>query len=260
MANELSTAGIKFWYLISDIADEPPLAAAWNLLGGVKATPDYDSSPNMLQVTDLSDTNYHRYIPGLRALNEPWELSANLTQANIDNWNSIISQFENRSPNQVCWFTFSVPGISVAPYLYGIPYAIGVPAMEVDSVLEVSFKIVPNKILDTWFPKIEGNNQFTTSAGITVPPDGAVYTIGSAITGTATTGATVTLYVDGAEAPPTAVAANGIFSITPASDIAEGIHYLRIKQTVGGNDSPLTEPMLINAVAQSSGQNDSKSK
>jgi hypothetical protein len=249
MANELSTAGISFLYQLSSPTEVPP-TSGWNVLPGIKSTPDYDSSPNMLQVTDLSDVGYHRYIPGLRALNEPWELSANLTQVNIDTWNNIVNQYRNRQDKTlVCWFTFSVPELSVAPYIYGIPYTIGVPAMEVDSVLEVSFTVVPNKILDVWYPKVSSGGAFTTPASFSSPALGGTYTIGSAITGNATTGATVTVYIDGEQLPTVTAESGNIFSVTPDPELAAGVHYLRVKQTIDSIDSPTTEPMLINAIS-----------
>jgi hypothetical protein len=247
MAFELSTAGIKFYCLLAAPADSPP-ASGWELIPSVKSVPDYDDAPDLLQTTDLAQLEYHTYVPGLRALNEPYDLTANMTNEVITFWKNKVDAYKQVNTTQKLWITCIIPGLDKAPFLYGTPFSIGIPPMEVDSVLEITLTVIPEKIIG-YFPKINAGGEFTTPVTIeSLTNQNSTYTIGDAITGAATTGATVTAYVDGTAISPTAIAVDSAWSITPETALSAGVHYINAKQELDGSTSDLTQPLLINAV------------
>jgi len=59
-----NSAGIKLYYGTSDTGSTKPIT--WTEIPDVTAIPDLGGEPNMLNVTPLSETVQHRYIPGLK--------------------------------------------------------------------------------------------------------------------------------------------------------------------------------------------------
>lgn len=148
MALELSTAGITVSYACEATAGtRPSTASAYTQLPGIKSIPDMNPEPSSLQVTDLSDTQFHRYIKGLMDMGGNLGFNLNLNQANYTAWDGMVTASETaKATGKATWYCVNVPGLTNAFYFAGDPARIGMPSAEVDSVLEATGYIAPNQV------------------------------------------------------------------------------------------------------------------
>ncbi len=147
MANELSTAGISIGYAVETTAGTKP--SSFTDIPNVKSISEFNPEPATLEVTDLSDTEWKRYIPGLKDPGGAISLTVNMTKAFLTAWASLVSAAETGlASNKACWFRVTVPNVGAFDFA-GMPSDAGLPAVETDSVFEGSVYIVPNQI-DSW--------------------------------------------------------------------------------------------------------------
>lgn len=149
MANELSTAGILLKYKVA--AGTTPPSLNYITIGNIKGIPEFNPEPSTLDVTDLSDTVWKRYIPGLKDPGGALGFTANLTSAFKTEWEAVITAYETGAaavPVQNTWFEVMVPDFG-SFYFAGIPSELGLPAIDVDSVFEGDVYITPN-IIHGW--------------------------------------------------------------------------------------------------------------
>lgn len=145
MANEFSTAGCQVKYCVESTAGTRP-TVNYTVIPNIKSTPDYNPAPNTLQVTDLSDTKWHRYIPALKDVGGASALTANLTSAFQTAWETLVSAAETAfESGKATWFEIVIPNFD-SFYFSGMPSDLGLSALEVDQVFEVDAYIVPNQI------------------------------------------------------------------------------------------------------------------
>lgn len=149
MAGEFSTAGIKVYYSpATAIATAPTAITGFTLIPGIKATPDFNSEPSTLEVTDLSDPEYKRYIPGLKDLGGASAFTANLTSEFKAAWNALITAAtaaDVKNGTKQIWFEIAIPNFE-SFYFTGTPSPLGLGALEVDSVMEIDAYVTPNKV------------------------------------------------------------------------------------------------------------------
>lgn len=145
MALELSSAGVTVGYAIEATSGSRP-TSGYTKIPNIKTTPDYNAEPSQLQVTDLSDTEWHRYIPGLKDVGGAVAFTANLTQGFMTTWGSMVSAaVAAKASNLSTWFEVKIPNFS-SFYFSGMPSPLGLKGMDVDSVVEADGYITPNKI------------------------------------------------------------------------------------------------------------------
>lgn len=65
MAQELSTLGVTLLYAAESTLNVRP-TAGYVQIPGIKSVPDMNSEPEGIDVTPLEETQYRRYVPGLR--------------------------------------------------------------------------------------------------------------------------------------------------------------------------------------------------
>lgn len=140
--NEFSTAGITVKYSATQAATHP--TTGYTVIKGIKSTPDFNPEPSTLQVTDLSDLEYHRYIAGLKDVGGSVAFNANLTPEFKAAWDALVSAAAGKS----VWFEIAIPNFE-SFYFAGIPSPLGVSAFEVDSVAEISAMVTPN-LIEGW--------------------------------------------------------------------------------------------------------------
>lgn len=144
MAMELSTAGVLLKYAVESTAGTRP-TSGFTTIPGIKAIPDFNPEPESLEVTDLSDTEWRRYIPGLKDPGGALAFTANLTTAFKTAWGNMITAYEGGlSTNKATWFEIMVPDFG-SFFFAGIPSALGMTAMDVNAVLEIEAYITPNQ-------------------------------------------------------------------------------------------------------------------
>jgi hypothetical protein len=152
MANELSTAGVSVQYCIETTAGTKP-TTGFTVIPNIKSIPDLNPEPSSLEVTDLSDTEWKRYIPGLKDPGGALAFTANNTDAFQTAWSALVTAAETaKASNKATWFEIVVPGLTKSFQFAGIPSDLGLSAIDVDSVLEVDAYVAPNQI-DGWDTK-----------------------------------------------------------------------------------------------------------
>lgn len=146
MAQELSTAGVLLKYAVESTAGTRP-TTGYTQVPNIKSIPDFNPEPESLEVTDLSDTEWRRYIPGLRDPGGALAFSANLTTGFKTAWETLVSAFETaKASGKATWFEIMVPSFG-SFYFAGYPTPLGMTAMDVNAVLEIEAYVTPNQIV-----------------------------------------------------------------------------------------------------------------
>lgn len=143
---EFSSAGVKIKYCCETVAGSRP-TGSYITIPSIKTSPDFNPEPAQLQVTDFSDTTWHRYIPGLRDVGGALAFTANMTNSFKTAWNSCVSAAKAaKASNLSTWFEVAIPNFD-SFYFTGMPSELGLKGMEVDSVVEADGYITPNSFL-----------------------------------------------------------------------------------------------------------------
>lgn len=144
MALELSTAGVLLKYCVATGDTRP--TTGYTQIPNIKSIPDFNPEPESLEVTDLSDTEWRRYIPGLRDPGGALAFTANLTTSFKTAWETLVTAANTAAAsNKATWFEIMVPSFG-SFFFAGIPSSLGMTAMDVNSVLEIEAYITPNQI------------------------------------------------------------------------------------------------------------------
>lgn len=145
MALEISTAGILLKYAAEATAGTRP-TTGYTTVPNIKSTADFNPEPNTLEVTDLSDLVWKRYIEGLRDPGGAMSFTANLTSAFKTAWETLVTAYSTAfAANKLVWFEIMVPTIG-SFYFAGKPAELGINGYETDAVAEINVYITPNKI------------------------------------------------------------------------------------------------------------------
>lgn len=142
MSIELSTAGIAFGYGVG--ASKP---SSFTAIKGVKSLSAINPEPAVLDCTPLEETEYHRYIPGLKDLGGAWGVTVNDYDDFRASWNGLLDAYAAMESDDKMWFEIKVPGITEkGSFVFnGVPSELGFNGAEVDGVLENVAYIVINE-------------------------------------------------------------------------------------------------------------------
>lgn len=152
MAIELSSAGVSVQYAVEETAGTRP-TSGYKKITGIKSTPDLNPEASSLDVTDLSDTEWKRYIGGLKDPGGALAFGANNTEAFQTDWSSLVEEYNTAKETGLgMWFAIVIPGLTKSFYMSVEPQPLGLSAIEVDSVLEIEAYASPKKI-DGWLAK-----------------------------------------------------------------------------------------------------------
>lgn len=142
---EISTAGISLKYAVETTAGTRP-TTGYTAIPNIKETPDFNPEPSTLEVTDLSDLVWKRYIAGLKDPGGALRFTANLTSGFKTAWETMVTAYATGiASSKATWFEINVPTVG-SFYFSGVPSTLGINGMSVDAVAEVSVYITPNKI------------------------------------------------------------------------------------------------------------------
>lgn len=146
MAIELSSAGVSLQYAVETEAGVRP-TSGYKKITGIKSTPDLNPEASSLDVTDLSDTEWKRYIGGLKDPGGALAFGANNTEDFQTDWSGLVEEYNTAKKTGLgMWFAIVVPGLTKAFYMSVEPQPLGLSAIEVDSVLEIEAYASPKKI------------------------------------------------------------------------------------------------------------------
>jgi len=140
---EISTAGIKVKYAVETTAGTRP-TTGYTEIPDITSIPEYNPQPNNLQVTNLSDTKFHRYIPGLQDPGGAMGFGANDTDALHTAWDAMVTAAATaRASGKQLWIEYAIPGRD-SVYYTAIPTELGFGGAEVDAVLTTTCYLTPN--------------------------------------------------------------------------------------------------------------------
>ena len=146
MAIELSSAGVSVQWAVETTEGERP-TAGYVKINGIKSTPDLNPEASSLDVTDLSDTEWKRYIAGLKDPGGALAFGANNTEKFQEDWARLIEAYETAKESGLgMWFAIVIPGLTNAFYMSVEPQPLGLSAIEVDAVLEIDAYASPKEI------------------------------------------------------------------------------------------------------------------
>lgn len=155
MAIELSSAGVSVQYAVETTAGTRP-TSGYKKITGIKSTPDLNPEASSLDVTDLSDTEWKRYIGGLKDPGGALAFGANNTEDFQTDWSGLVEEYNTAKATGLgMWFAIVIPGLTKSFYMSVEPQPLGLSGIEVDSVLEIEAYASPKKI-DGWLTKPTG--------------------------------------------------------------------------------------------------------
>ena len=152
MAIELSSAGVTVQWALEIKAGERP-TTGYTKINGIKSTPDLNPETDSLEVTDLSDTEWKRYIGGLKDVGGDLAFGANNSEQFQEDWADLYEQYQTAAATGLgMWFAIVIPGLTKAFYVSVVPQPLGLSAIEVSSVLEIDAYASP-KLIAGWLAK-----------------------------------------------------------------------------------------------------------
>ena len=145
MANEFSTAGARLGYVAETTAGTMP-TSGFTKIPNIKSIPEFNETPEVLDVTDLSDTVSRRGIPGLKSLPDAKGFTCNNTSAFRTAWDTLVTAYGTaKAAGKAIWFEISIPN-EESFFFSGAPIPLGIDAMEVGNVAELTAYIIPNTV------------------------------------------------------------------------------------------------------------------
>ena len=155
MAIELSSAGVTVQWAAETEAGVMP-TTGYVKINGIKSTPDLNPETDSLEVTDLSDTEWKRYIGGLKDVGGDLAFGANNSEQFQEDWQNLYDTYQTNAANGLgMWFAIVIPGLTKAFYISVVPQPLGLSAIKVSSVLEIDAYASPKKIAG-WLAKPTG--------------------------------------------------------------------------------------------------------
>lgn len=147
MALEIASAGAKIQWAVEATAGTRPTTGYTNIQN-VKTIGALDSEPASYDVTDLSDMEFKRYIPGLKDIGGDVPLTFNLTQALITAWAALVTAADTAAEaGKSTWFEVVIPKLNESFYFKGVPSPLGLSEIATDSAIEITAHVTPNEIV-----------------------------------------------------------------------------------------------------------------
>jgi len=148
----MSTAGVTVNYAVEATAGTRP-TTGYIQIPNIKSVPEMNPSPETLETTDLSQTEFKTYVEGLKDLGGSLAFLANFTTDLETAWNTLVEAYKTaKEDGKAVWFEIKHPGLEKSVFFTGQPSAMGLPAMAVNSVLETNLYITPTNA-PTWQTK-----------------------------------------------------------------------------------------------------------
>ncbi len=141
---ELSTIGMSLaWGVETTLGTKP---ATFTKFPYAITMPERNLEPQAIDVTPLSETTSHRFVPGLANDSSPIGIQFNMNDTAQTAWEAMVSAYAGLSGGKAMWFEFYHPDLTDGFFFTGEPVALGFGGADVDSALNVTGYIVPNVI------------------------------------------------------------------------------------------------------------------
>jgi hypothetical protein len=143
-AINLSTLGVRVAWGVEQTAGTMPTTSL-QYLPSITSTPELNPTPDTIDVTDLSQTEYKQYVQGLKDLGGAISFGANLTALLIDVWdNQLMAKYKSaNAEGKRIWFFIIHPSLEKAMAFACEPSAQGLPAIEVNGALTTNVNVTP---------------------------------------------------------------------------------------------------------------------
>ena len=141
MSQRLTTAGLSLSYAVEASAGtRPTTASSYTAIAEIKDMPSFNPTPESIESTTLSETEFKTYEAGLKDLGGVLEFKANLTSDLLTAWNTTLigAYTTGIASNKATWFCVQHPSLANAVYFKGTPVAIGLNEASVNAMLETT--------------------------------------------------------------------------------------------------------------------------
>lgn len=139
-----STLGIRFYWAAETASGTRP-TTGWVEIPDLVRIPAIGSTPDTIEVTPLSETEYKQYIKGLKDTGAV-QFTANMTEDFINGWSDLQEAYdEAEAAGKSIWFTVVHPTFAKAFYFTGEPDDIPLPEMTSNSAWQPTPSIVVGK-------------------------------------------------------------------------------------------------------------------
>ena len=145
MGVALSTLGVAVGYAFTiDTETNTRPTTGYKILVDIKDVPDFNPTPDTIEVTPLVNEQYKTYIHGLKDLGGDLAFLANFTQELFDEYETgtsgIMAQYNS---GRHMWLVIDHPKLSKSLYINVAPSSLGLNAMAVNSATEVTLHFAP---------------------------------------------------------------------------------------------------------------------
>lgn len=149
MSNRLASDGTQLLFASEATVGTRPTTGYTEVSDELKSTPEINPTPDLRETTTFKDANETgaTYIPGIRKLNGAFPFKFNNTEDFHTSWAALMTAYETaKAAGKGLWFAIVIPGLTTAVYFRGAPQQLGIDAMEVEAVAEITANIVPEKL------------------------------------------------------------------------------------------------------------------
>lgn len=148
MSNRLASDGTQLLFAPEATAGTRPTTGYAEVSDELKSVPEINPTPDTRETTTFKDAadGCATYIPGIKKLNGALAFKFNNTEDFHTSWAALMTAYETaHAANKSMWFAIVIPGLTKAVYFKGAPQELGLDAMEVEAVAEITANIVPEK-------------------------------------------------------------------------------------------------------------------
>ena len=107
----MSTAGVTVNYAVEATAGTRP-TTGYIKIPSIKSVPEMNPSPETLETTDLSQTEFKTYVEGLKDLGGALAFLANFTTELEEAWTTLVEAYKTaKESGKAVWFEIKHPGL-----------------------------------------------------------------------------------------------------------------------------------------------------
>ena len=154
MANELSTAGVLVKYAVEQAAGSRP-TTGYTTIPNIRSTLTLTRSRPVWRLQTCRTPNTSALYRALKSVDGALPFLASNTNAFQTLWGTLVSAYTSAAaatPAKSVWFEIMVPGLTESFFFAGVPSPLGLGAMDVDAVAEITAYITPN-LIQGWATK-----------------------------------------------------------------------------------------------------------
>lgn len=145
MALPISTKGLIIRYAVEASAGAGKPSTGYIAIPHVTNIGAVNPDPNLIDVTELSETVMHRYIDGLKDLSSAIPLTVNLTSDFITAWTTLKSAADTGyAAGKLTWFEVYSANLGKSFYFSAMPAELGFDEAAVDQALQTTAYLIPN--------------------------------------------------------------------------------------------------------------------